>query len=510
MSYASLRGRDKVCTLQTLYTEIYQSQPSRVNLPYNISMGWPQIEPSAAHLTYLLLSFFLIVFALFSDLIRNRAHLSEPPLATFAGIAFGPRGATVLNPIDEWGWADNLTQELARVITGVQCFAVGIDLPAGYVKRHWKSLALLLGPNMIAGWMISAVIIYLVLSTTWVNAMIVAACLTPTDPVLSASVIAETRFSQRIPKRIRNLLAAESGCNDGTAFPFLYAALYAALASSAAEGTRKWFTDLLIWQCLFGIAVGITIGLIANKLLRYSEAKGFVQESTLFVFYFLLAIFCVAVGSTLGLDDFLVCFTAGTAFCWDGWFSKRTARMKLSSILDLMINSTFFVYFGSIIPWSLYHDNLSVGKMLLCVSLVLALRRLPVMIALKRFIPDLHTYHEASFTGHFGPIGVGALFLAIEARARLETGTSLPLPHPPKDSPNSVALETIWPAVCFMVLSSIIVHGFSPFIMSLVGHFSRHPKERAPLLAAEEERFYGMANEGASVDLDDEDSDEEM
>ena len=173
-------------------------------------MGWPQIEPSTPHLAYLLLSFFLIVFALFSDLIRNRAHLSEPPLATFAGIAFGPKGATVLNPIENWGWEDNITQELARIITGVQCFAVGIDLPAGYVKRHWKSVALLLGPNMMAGWMISATIIYFVPHTTWINAVIIAACLTPTDPVLSASVIAETRFSQRIPRRIRNLLAAES------------------------------------------------------------------------------------------------------------------------------------------------------------------------------------------------------------------------------------------------------------------------------------------------------------
>lgn len=192
--------------------------------------------------------------------------------------------------------------------------------------------------------------------------MIIAACLIPRDPILSASVIAETRSSQRIPKRIRNLLTAESGCNDGTAFPFLYAGLYALLADSVAEGTKKWFTDLLIWQCLFGIAVGSTLGLTANKLLRYSEVKGFVQESTLLVFYFLLAIFCVAVGSTLGLDDFLVCFSAGTSFCWDGWFSKRTARMTLPGILDLLHNSAFFVYFGSIIPWDLYHDNLSCWK----------------------------------------------------------------------------------------------------------------------------------------------------
>jgi len=184
--------------------------------------------------------------------------------------------------------------------------------------------------------------------------------------------------------------------------------------------------------------------------------------------------------------------------------------MKLPSILDLLLNSAFFVYFGSIIPWDLYHHNLNVGRLLVCVLLVLAFRRLPMMIALKRLIPDLHTYHEATFTGHFGPIGVGALFLAIEARARIETGSSLPIPHPPEDSPHIVALKTIWPVVCFIVLCSIVVHGFSPFLMSIVGHFSRHPKQRAPLLAAEEDRLYGMATEERSINVDSDDTDADM
>ncbi|EXJ77564.1 hypothetical protein A1O3_09791 [Capronia epimyces CBS 606.96] len=469
-------------------------------------MAWPQIEPSTPHLTFLLLSFFLILYALFSELIRNRLHLSEPPLATLTGVVFGPYGATVLDPIDRWGWEDNITQELARVVTGVQCFAVGIDLPAAYVKRHWRSLGLLLGPNMIAGWVISSATVCFVLNTTWLTALIVGACLTPTDPVLSASVIGEARFSQRIPRRVRHLLAAESGCNDGTSFPLLYAALYAVMSSSAAHGIRLWLTDLLVWQCLAGIVIGIVVGLVANKMLRFSESKGYVQESTLFVFYFLLAVFCVGVGSTLGLDDFLVCFSAGAAFCWDGWFSVRTANMKLPSILDLLLNSTMFVYFGSIIPWRHYKDNLAPGRMFLCVVIILLLRRLPTILALKRLLPDVRTYHEAMFIGHFGPVGVGALFLAIESRARLETGTSGPLPHPPKHPSHQEALETVWPVVCFVVLSSIMVHGFSPFVMSIAGHFSRPPKERAPLLGAEEERLYGMATENGSIDSVDEQS----
>jgi NhaP-type Na+/H+ or K+/H+ antiporter len=37
--------------------------------------------------------------------------------------------------------------------------------------------------------------------------MIIGACLSPTDLVLAASVLAKSRFSDRVPSRIKNLSA---------------------------------------------------------------------------------------------------------------------------------------------------------------------------------------------------------------------------------------------------------------------------------------------------------------
>ena len=471
-------------------------------------MAWPSIEPTSPHLTYLILASFLILYALFSELIRNRLHLSEPPLATLVGIAFGPRGVGALTPI-EWGWEDNITQELSRVIVGVQVFAVGVELPKKYVKTHWRSLAILLVPNMAFGWLVSAAIIYVVLGTSLTTALITAACLTPTDPILSASVLGEAKFSSRVPKRLRNLLSAESGCNDGTSFPFLYAGLFAVTMTTKAEAVGSWFLDVILWQCTVGIVVGVVIGYLGNRALRFSEDRGYIQESTFFVFYFLLAILCVGVGSTLGADDFLVAFSAGTTFCWDGWFSEKTHKMHLPSILDLMLNSSIFVYFGAVIPWHKFsgEGTLGVGRLFGCLILILLLRRIPCILLFKRFMPDIRSWSEALFAGHFGPIGIGALFLSIEARARLETETSDPLPHPPKDSPNQDAIETVWPVICFVVLGSIMVHGFSAAVMSVVSSLTKHPKERDPLLGGEQDRLYGMQDddheedEGANSDV---------
>jgi NhaP-type Na+/H+ or K+/H+ antiporter len=65
-------------------------------------MVWKQLEPTGPHVTYLTLTFFLILYALFSVLIRNRLHLSEPPLATVFGIITGPRALNLIRP-QEWG-----------------------------------------------------------------------------------------------------------------------------------------------------------------------------------------------------------------------------------------------------------------------------------------------------------------------------------------------------------------------------------------------------------------------
>jgi hypothetical protein len=58
-----------------------QSYSDKVN-----DMAWSQLEPTGPHLTYVFLTSFLMLYALFSLMIRNRLHLSEPPLATLFGI----------------------------------------------------------------------------------------------------------------------------------------------------------------------------------------------------------------------------------------------------------------------------------------------------------------------------------------------------------------------------------------------------------------------------------------
>lgn len=359
---------------------------------------------------------------------------------------------------------------------------------------------MLLGPVMTFSWLITALLVYLVLQTKFSTALIVSACLAPTDPVLAASVL-NSRFSERVPRRIRHMLSAETGCNDGVSFPFLYVGILAVIEATIASAVKEWFLGTILWQCLLGTAIGLAIGHFSNRALRFAEARKYIDPSSFFASYFLLAILSIGLGSTLGLDDFLVAFGTGTGFAWDGWFATKTKETHLPQVLDLLLNSSMFVYFGAILPWSDFspHEvtpSITPWRLLVLLALILLFRRIPVVLALKRFIPDIYTYREALFTGHFGPMGLGAVFLAIEARALLETGTSLPTPHPPKHSPHKAAIETVWPVVCFVVLGSVMVHGLSVAAISVGSHFSRSEGERAPLIGAETDGLWGMVHEG--------------
>jgi hypothetical protein len=66
-------------------------------------------------------------------------------------------------------------------------------------------------------------------------------------------------------------------------------------------------------------------------------------------------------------------------------------------------------------------------------------------------MPAMKTYREAIFSGWFGPMGVGAVFLSIIAKEELETA------YQGKELPISVHL--INPIVLFIVFCSVLVHG---------------------------------------------------
>ncbi|KAK8013143.1 sodium/hydrogen antiporter nha1 [Apiospora marii] len=430
-------------------------------------MTWDHLSVTKSHLVYIILGGFTSLFMLCSTIIKERMYIGEATVATLCGLIFGPHAANLINP-ETWGNTDEVTLEFSRIVLVVQCFAVGVELPKFYMEKHWRSVVLLLLPVMTFGWLITSLFIWwLIPPLNWLESLCVAACVTATDPVLASSVVGKGKFAKRVPKHLRDLLSAESGCNDGMAFPFIYLALYLIQDHlDARETTYHWIVYTILYECVFGAIYGFLVGYIARHGIKFAEKRDLIDRESFLVFYFVLALFCAGSGSILGVDDLLVSVSQTT----DG-SHPRQEESHVSNVIDLLLNLTYFVYFGTIIPWEQFNNvemGLSAGKLVAISVLVIFFRRIPVMLALKPFIPDVKTWREALFAGHFGPIGVGAIFIAILARAELETEHTIPLAElPPEGTPHHALITLVWPIVTFIVVSSIIVHGSSIAVFTL-------------------------------------------
>ncbi|CAK4031159.1 Na(+) H(+) antiporter [Lecanosticta acicola] len=440
-------------------------------------MAWEQLAINKPHLVYIILGGFTSLFMLCSSVIKERLYIGEATVATLCGIIFGPHAAGLIDPLS-WGNTDQITLEFSRIVLVVQCFAVGVELPKAYMERHWRSVVCLLVPVMTFGWLITSLFIWAFFyqHIGWLQSLAIAACVTATDPVLASSVVGKGKFAKRVPKHLRDLLSAESGCNDGMAFPFVYLAIYIIdHYGHPSEVAYHWFCFTILYECIFGAFYGVVVGYVARRLIRYAHERDLIDRESFLVFYFVLALFCAGSGSLLGLDDLLVGFACGVGFSNDGWFTEKTEEAHVSNVIDLLINLAFFVYFGAIIPWEQYNAGvfgLDVWKLVVIGILVLLFRRIPIMMVLKPAIPDIKTWREALFAGHFGPIGVGAIFVAILARAELETGQTTPLADLPRENDEYTVIYLIWPITTFLVICSIVVHGSSIAVFTLGKHIN--------------------------------------
>ncbi|CBQ71014.1 related to Na+/H+ antiporter AnNHA1 [Sporisorium reilianum SRZ2] len=444
-------------------------------------------EVTPVHIVYVGLGLFICIFSYLSLFIKERLYLGEAPIAAAFGIIVGPIAINLFNPA-KWGnedgvtpggvRTDEITLEIMRVTIALSVFAIGVELPKKYLLRHWKSIAILLGPVMAWGWLITACFIYaLIPGLDFLNSLVVAACVSPTDPILAQAVVGGPWAEKHVPAHVRHMLMCESGCNDGAAFPFLYLALY---LTQNRDNTRhaiaQWFYETWAYEIILGTILGALIGYLARKFMRFSERNKLIDRESFVAQYISLAIASMGVNVLLGSDDLLAAFACGTAFAWDGWFTKQTEDSNFSNIVDLLFNIATFIYIGALIPWHDFVDHeigLSIWRLLVLTICVLLTKRIPVILALWKFIPDIKTFREAIFCGHFGPMGVGAIFIATLGRTLMPEEV-----HEPPQTTNDVLALTIQPIVYFFVLCSIIVHGFTiPFFA-----FGKNARRRAHTL----------------------------
>ena len=98
-------------------------------------------------------------------------------------------------------------------------------------------------------------------------------------------------------------------------------------------------------------------------------------------------------------------FISGSAISWDGHFNTQIENEVFSSVIDLVLNCGCFVYIGAWLPFTSFNSpelGITPWRLILLFISILALRRIPAMLLLYRWVPEISGWREALFSGHFG------------------------------------------------------------------------------------------------------------
>jgi NhaP-type Na+/H+ or K+/H+ antiporter len=141
-------------------------------------------------------------------------------------------------------------------------------------------------------------------------ALLLAAVLAPTDPVLASEVQVDNPGDR---DRLRFSLSGEGGLNDGAAFPFVMLALGVMGLHPLGDNTWRWWTVDLLWAVSGGLAIGWVMGWSFSRAvmhLRRERETAFGMESFLTLGLIALTYGLALTAQTYG---FLAVFVAGLA-----------------------------------------------------------------------------------------------------------------------------------------------------------------------------------------------------
>ncbi|SDJ14818.1 NhaP-type Na+/H+ or K+/H+ antiporter [Lentzea albidocapillata subsp. violacea] len=225
----------------------------------------------------------------------DRAPISMPMLFLGAGaLTFTVAGDLPdPDPVAHSGVLLRLT-ELCVIIS---LMGAGLALNRQVSLRGWASTWRLLAITMPLSMLAVALLGWGALGLGAGAAVLLAAVLAPTDPVLASEVqVAEpAEHPESDEDEARFALTSEAGLNDGLAFPFTYAAIAISLAGAApSRWLGHWLAVDVLWRLAAAVAIGLLIGWALGKLFfsapsekfRLAEhAEGFVALAATFLAY---------------------------------------------------------------------------------------------------------------------------------------------------------------------------------------------------------------------------------
>jgi NhaP-type Na+/H+ or K+/H+ antiporter len=184
------------------------------------------------------------------------------------------------------------------------------------------------------------------------EALIIGAALTPTDPVVAASVASGNLAEEYLPERLTSTISLESGANDGLAYPFVFLGIVFLQEDSTSDAVERYFVDIWILDVIVLAVSGFATGIVLGLLMDLSRKKNWADKSSLFAISLAITLFVLGVFRLAKFDAILGVFLAGIAFSVAVRLKEKAEEESVQDSVDLLITNIFFLLFGTILPFS--------------------------------------------------------------------------------------------------------------------------------------------------------------
>lgn len=382
--------------------------------------------------------------ALLPKLTRGQP-LSMPLVLLLLGLLIGllplpaPYGEVWGDPVPHLGTVQAVT-ELGVIISLVGA-GLSSDRKLGW--KSWNSTWRLLFAAM------PLFILALVLLGQWLlalplaTALLLAAALAPTDPVLAADVrLPEPHPHEDLASgnEVRFTLTTEAGLNDGLAMPFVLVAVF--LASSGLPGPGRFGLDILL-PLPVGVAVGVALGWVLAKLIfRAGSEQARLSEYSDGMVVLVLAFLPFAIAELVGGNGFLAVFAAAvTLRAQERSHGYHEVLHEFGDQLEKLFVAVVLLGLGVSLG-----DGLLAGlrpvEAVIAVLAVFVVRPLTGLVSLFLGPPGVRGAIAVSF---FGVRGVGTMFYVAYGLVHADFANA----------------EVVWRVAALAVGLSVLVHGIT-------------------------------------------------
>ena len=326
---------------------------------------------------------------------------------------------------------------LAELALTLLLFADASTLRTRALEQDWRILARLLGAGLLLTVGLGTLGAYFMWpEISFGLALLIGAALAPTDAALGQPVVS----NPAVPARIRHILNAESGLNDGIATPIVFLAI--GIATAEATDSASWFFDAIA-DVGIGVAAGVAVGAAGGFLLVLADARKWTSPVSRQLLVLALAIACYLVAVSFDGNGFIAAFVGGLAF-GAGSKYREVAAIRFTEMQGSLLAIGVWAGFGLTVAGELLDGWPGIEVFLYAALSLTVIRMAPVALAM------LGTGFRTSsllFMGWFGPRGLASIVFLLIALEELEHA--------------GVDTGPLAPAIAMTVLFSVVLHGLS-------------------------------------------------